>query len=187
MTFSRIIARPLLSSVFLLGGYNALRNASAIAPMAAPVTDKIVPLVQKAAPSLPIPQDPKTLVRINAAVQIAAALTLATGRAPRLSATVLATSLVPTTIAGHPFWDESDPTTRKAQLLAFVQNASVLGGLLIAAGDTEGKPGVAWRAGRGAKDARREARNFATSARREAKHLAGSARREAKLAKAQLT
>ena len=52
----------------------------------------------------------------------------------------------------------------------------MLGGLLIAAGDTEGKPGVAWRARRAAKDARREAR-----------HLAATARREAKLAKAQLT
>ena len=47
---------------------------------------------------------------------------------------------------------------------------------MIAAGDTDGKPGVAWRARRAAKDARRETR-----------HLAATARREAKLAKAQLT
>jgi hypothetical protein len=51
----------------------------------------------------------------------------------------------------------------------------MLGGLIIAAGDTEGKPGVAWRARRAARDARREAG-----------HLAGTARREAKLAAAQL-
>ncbi|MDP2774081.1 MAG: hypothetical protein Q8O61_11055, partial [Nocardioides sp.] len=60
--------------------------------------------------------------------------------------------------------------------LHFFKNISVLGGLVIAAGDTDGKPGVAWRARRVAKDARREA-----------KHLGHSARREAKLAKAQLT
>jgi hypothetical protein len=52
----------------------------------------------------------------------------------------------------------------------------MLGGLLLAAVDTEGKPGVAWRARRAAADVRREA-----------KVLAKSARREARLARAQLT
>jgi hypothetical protein len=52
----------------------------------------------------------------------------------------------------------------------------MLGGLLLAGVDTEGKPGVAWRA-----------RHAATDVRREARHLAKGARREAKLARAQLT
>jgi hypothetical protein len=51
----------------------------------------------------------------------------------------------------------------------------MLGGLMIASVDTEGRPGVAWRARRAAKDVRREAR-----------HLGRSARREAKLAAAQI-
>lgn len=174
MTLSRIIARPLLASTFFLGATNALRNADAMAAKAAPVTAKIVPAAQKAVPSAPLPTDPKTWVRINAGVQVVAGLAFATGRAPRLSAAALATSLVPTTIAGHAFWAEQDPAAKKAQLMGFVKNASILGGLLIAAGDTEGKPGVAWRTRRVAKDARREA-----------KHLATSARREAKLVKAQ--
>jgi uncharacterized membrane protein YphA (DoxX/SURF4 family) len=89
---------------------------------------------------------------------------------------VLAATLVPTTAAGHRFWEEHDPTAKGQQRLHFFKNVSMLGGLLIAAGDTDGKPGVAWRTRRAAKDARREA-----------KHLAASARREAKLAKAQLT
>ena len=49
-------------------------------------------------------------------------------------------------------------------------------GLIIAAGDTDGKPGVVWRTRRVAKDARREAG-----------HLAATARREARLAKAKVT
>ena len=89
---------------------------------------------------------------------------------------MLAATLVPTTAAGHRFWEESDPAARAQQRVHFFKNVSMLGGLLIAAGDTDGKPGVAWRARRAAKDARREA-----------KHLAATARREAKLAKAQLT
>jgi hypothetical protein len=51
-----------------------------------------------------------------------------------------------------------------------------VGGLLIAGVDTEGRPGVAWRAKRAAKDVRRETRQ-----------LARNARAEARLAKAQLT
>ena len=33
----------------------------------------------------------------------------ATGRLPRTARTVLAATLVPTTVAGHPFWEEDDP------------------------------------------------------------------------------
>ena len=46
---------------------------------------------------------------------------------------------------------------------------------MLASVDTEGKPGVAWRARRAARDARREATP-----------LAGTARREARLAAAKL-
>lgn len=176
MTLSRTIARPLLASTFVVGGVSALRNVDALAPKATPVTDRIVPLAQKAAPHANLPTDARAWVKINAGIQIGAGLALATGRLPRLSAALLAVSLVPTTVAGHPFWTESEPVARRTQFMAFVKNTSMLGGLLIAAGDTEGQPGLAWRAQRGAKDVRREAR-----------HLTSAARRETKLAKAQLT
>jgi putative oxidoreductase len=174
MTVSRTIARPLLASMFVVGGVNALRNADTFAARAKPVLDRVLPLAQKAVPVLP--SDHETVVRLNGATHVAAGLALATGRAPRISSAVLAASLVPTTLGGHRFWEEQDPAVRTQQRLSFFKNLSILGGLLIAAGDTDGKPGVAWRARRAAKDARREAR-----------HLAATARREAKLAKAQLT
>ncbi len=176
MTITRLLARPMLASIFVVGGVNALRNSEAHAAKAKPVTDRIVPVAQKAVPQAPIPTDPQTLVRINAGAQLLAAAALATGRAPRLSATVLAASLVPTTFAGHRFWEESDPQAKNMQRLQFAKNASVLGGLLLAGVDTEGKPGLAWRARRAAADVRREA-----------KQVAKDARREAKLARAQLT
>ena len=174
MSLSRTVARPLLASMFLVGGVNALRNADKLAVRAKPVLDRVAPLVKQS--PLPIPADHETLVRVNGAVHVTAGLALATGRAPRISAAVLAATLVPTTLGGHRFWEEQDPTVRTQQRMSFFKNVSMLGGLLIAAGDTDGKPGVAWRARRAAKDARREA-----------KHLATTARREAKLAKAQLT
>lgn len=166
----------MLASMFVFGGVNAIKNAEGHAVAAKPVTDRFVPLAQKAVPGAPIPTDAVTLVRINGAAQLVAGLALATGRAPRLSAMVLAGSLVPTTLAGHRFWEESDPGQRKTQQIQFVKNVSMFGGLLLAGVDTEGKPGLVWRAKRAATDTRREARQ-----------LAKEARREARLAKAQLT
>lgn len=160
MTAIRMIARPMLASVFFIGAANALKNAEALGPKAQPVTDKVVPAAKQAVPQAPIPEDPTTLVRVNAVVQIVAAAALATNRYPRVSSSVLAASLVPTTIAGHAFWKESDPAEAKAQRLAFFKNVSTLGGLLLAGVDTEGKPGVAWRARRAAKDAAREAKHL---------------------------
>lgn len=171
MTLTRLIARPMLATEFVAGGINALRNTDVMADRAKPVTDRLVPLLQKAAPNAPVPTDPKTLVRINAGVHIAAGLALATGRAPRLSALTLAATLVPTTVAGHRFWEESDPSARAAQRTHFLKNVSILGGLVLAGVDTEGRPGLAWRA-----------KHAATGARREAKHLRKAAKREAKLA-----
>jgi uncharacterized membrane protein YphA (DoxX/SURF4 family) len=156
MTISRLVARPLLASTFVVGPLNALKNIDANAAKSKKVTERIVPLVERA--GLPAPTDPKAWVRINAGLQILAAVGLATGKAPRLSSAVLASSLIPTTVAGHPFWEETDPAAKTRQRLQFFKNLSLLGGLLIAAGDTNGRPGVAWRARHAAKDARRTAR-----------------------------
>jgi uncharacterized membrane protein YphA (DoxX/SURF4 family) len=60
-------------------------------------------------------------------------------------ALVLGASLVPTTLAGHAFWDVEDPAERQAQTLQFLKNASMLGGLVFAALDTGGRPSVFWR------------------------------------------
>ena len=55
---------------------------------------------------------------------------LALGRAPRLSALALATSLIPTTLAGHAYWTIEDPATRKLQRIQFHKNMAMIGGLL---------------------------------------------------------
>jgi uncharacterized membrane protein YphA (DoxX/SURF4 family) len=167
MAISRVFARPMLASMFVVGGLDSVRNAATKAEAASPVTARLVPLLQRAVPQLP--SDPITLVRINGVVQVLAGLGLASGKAPRISSMVLAATLVPTTAAGHRFWEQQDPTARAQQRTHFLKNVSMFGGLVIAAGDTAGQPGVAWRARRAAKDARREAKHLATAARREAR------------------
>jgi putative oxidoreductase len=173
MTVTRLIARPMLASMFVVGGVNALKNTEAVAERARPITESVLPVAQgvarKVAPGVSLPRDPKTLVRVNAVTQLVAGLTLATGRAPRLSALALAASLVPTTVAGHRFWEESDPAARANQKIHFFKNVSMLGGLVIAGVDTEGRPGLAWRARHAASDVRREARHVGKAAKREAK------------------
>ncbi|MCW2846428.1 MAG: DoxX family protein [Marmoricola sp.] len=174
MTVTRLIARPLLASTFVVGGVSALKNAPALAAKAKPVTDRLRPALAKAAPQVSIPEDTVTLVRINAAAQIVAGVALARGRAPRLSSTVLAASLLPTTVAGHQFWKESDPTVKANQQIHFFKNLSMVGGLLLASVDTEGRPGVAWRARHGAGAVRREAKHLRREAKLQAKVAAKS-------------
>ena len=140
----RRIARPMLASIFVAGGVDALRNPAGKAAVAQGFIDGSVQALPGAM-TAKVPTDAETLIRINGAVQIAAGLLFASGRFPRPAAAILAGSLVPTTVAGHAFWNETDPALKAQQRTQFVKNVSLLGGLLIAAADTEGKPSLAWR------------------------------------------
>ena len=185
----RALARPLLSVIFVVQGANAIRNPEPLVPKAQPVTDRLVPVVKKVAPpqvSDRLPETTANLVRLNGAVQVVGGLALATGKGRRLGAATLAATLLPVTVAGHPFWQMKDKESRQAQRIQFMKNLGLLGGLLLAAVDTEGKPGVAWRASHGAKAAKRETKRGAKAAKREAKDLAREAKHAAKLAKAEL-
>ena len=167
MAITRRLARPLLASAFVAGGATILRDPSGAAVRARSLTHKIGPALTKR--SVPVPTDPLTLVRATAAVQVGAALALATGRAPRTSATILIITLVPSTLLNHPFWAAATAEERSHDLSETARNAALAGGLILAAVDTEGKPGVAWRTRRTARDAKREARHLARTARLEAK------------------
>ena len=76
----------------------------------------------------------------------------------------MAGTLVPTTLAGHRFWEADEETDQAQQRIHFLKNLSMLGGLLIAAADTAGKPSLAWRTRNAAKTARREATLVARTA-----------------------
>jgi putative oxidoreductase len=170
MTLVRRVARPMLAAMFVVGGLDQLKHPSTKA-------DTARPLVEKLAPAIGLPDDTELLVRANGAAMVGAGALLALGRLPRLASTVLAATLVPTTVAAHSFWNEQDPKVRAQQKVQFFKNVSLLGGLLIAAVDTAGKPGLAYRAHMVNDSAHRTARQT----RREARHLAHATAREAKL------
>jgi putative oxidoreductase len=142
MALSRLVARPLLSSMFVFGGLDSLLHPDSKVKAAEAVT---VPLTERV-PALP--GDARTLVRVNGAVQVGAGLLLATGRWRRIASLALIGSIIPTTFAGHRFWEEDDEGTRRLQTVHFLKNLGLLGGLILAAVDTEGRPSLGWRARR---------------------------------------
>jgi uncharacterized membrane protein YphA (DoxX/SURF4 family) len=170
MTLLRAAARTMLASYFVASGVKALRNPGPLVPLAEPLADRFVPLLKQYAPeqiARYVPEDAKSLVRVNGATQVIGGLALATGKGRRLGAVLLAVSLVPSTIAKHPFWSRSDPDEKALDRSQFVKNVSLLGGVLLASADTEGKPSLAWRAQKGgqhlAKDTRKAAKKLTTS------------------------
>lgn len=174
--------------MFVTGGIDALRNPAPKVPAAADVAP------QAAAPFPGLrDQNTETLIRINGGVQLGAGVLLALGRLPRLSALALATSLVPTTAAGHRFWEERDKARRQQQQIHFLKNVSMFGGLLLAAMDTEGKPGLMWRtrhsvdhAGTALRRTRRDARHSVDHAGTVLRRTRRKARLAAKAARASL-
>ncbi len=116
----------LLSGMFVSGGLDALIRPKGKVPKAEVVTE---PAIEE----LGLDLDTEQLVRLNGAVQVAGGLMLAGGVLPRVAATALAGSLIPTTLAGHRFWAEEDPQARAAQRIQFLKNMSMLGGLLLVA------------------------------------------------------
>jgi uncharacterized membrane protein YphA (DoxX/SURF4 family) len=151
----------MLAAIFISGGINALRSPEGHVQAARPVLDAVSPAVDKAVEVAPIDERPsdETLVKIDAGVKIAAGTMLALGKAPRLASTALAASLIPTTLAGHRFWEETDPQVRAQQQVHFFKNVSLLGGLMIASADTAGKPSLGWRGRRAAEAAGRRERH----------------------------
>lgn len=119
--------RVLTAPIFITGGYSALTSPGGRVAAAAPTLAAIreyVPI---------LPEDDELLVRVNGGLQLLAGTTMALGIKPRSSAFALAASLVPTTLAGHAFW-EMEGADAAAHKTHFSKNAAALGGLLLVAG-----------------------------------------------------
>ena len=155
----------MLASIFVVQGVRALTKPDANAENALQLTERVKPLLEKVDPR--IPTDARTLVQIKGAADVLAGIALATGHFTRPAAAVLAAGLVPATIA--------DAQARKGDVL---KNLGLLGGLLLAAVDTEGRPGLSYRAGHAADRSQRSIKR----SQRSVKRAVRTARREAKIA-----
>lgn len=148
----RRIARPLLAAPFVVDGVTACVDPS-------PRLKAADALLQQGRRRLPdaaackLNVDPGTVVRVNAGAQVLAGALLACGKAPRSAAFVLAATVIPTAVTEQDFWAEPDPDRKAAKRIAFLKDAGLLGGLLIASADTEGRPSLSWRGRRAAQQA----------------------------------
>jgi putative oxidoreductase len=150
MTVVRAVARPMLASIFAIQGYDTMSNPKRVAARAERV---VRPLAER----VPIvPDQTEEAVRLNGAIQFTAGSLLALGVWPRLSALAIAATLVPTTVAGHRFWEAENEQDRAQQRIQFLKNLAIFGGLLITAADTAGRPSLAWRGRHAARSARRD-------------------------------
>jgi uncharacterized membrane protein YphA (DoxX/SURF4 family) len=145
----RRIARPLLSVAFIGQGVDALRNPKPAAEAARPAMEGMRKLPDPVGSN--VPADAETFARLNAAVQVGGGLLLATGKLPRLASAALAFTVIPGSLGGHMFWAQPDPERKAEERRAFMTDLSLLGGLIIAAVDTEGKPSLGWRGRRAAR------------------------------------
>ncbi|HKN89023.1 MAG TPA: DoxX family protein, partial [Acidimicrobiia bacterium] len=87
------------------------------------------PRVEKAA-ALGLPIEPELAVRVNGAAMVLGGAALLLDKLPRLAALGLVAAMIPTTAAGHAFW-EAEGAERKAQEIQFLKNAALVGGLLL--------------------------------------------------------
>jgi putative oxidoreductase len=168
----------MLASIFIVQGFDTLLHPERVVPAAEPVVRPIAERVSV------VPDQVEQAVRINGAVQLVAGSMLALGRWPRLSALAIAATLVPTTYAGHRFWESNDKQERAQQRIHFLKNLTIFGGLLIAAGDTGGNPSVAWRGRHAVKSAQHDVTLATKSAKAQAKTVKASAKAAKASAKA---
>lgn len=131
----RRLARPLLASIFMYGGLDAARSPGSKAGAAENVNASAM------AAKLGL-SNTEQLVRANGIAQVVGGLALATNRVPRFAALGLVASLIPTTAAGHRFWEQDEPAAKAQQRTQFVKNLSIIGGLLLAVVDTGGRESV---------------------------------------------
>jgi uncharacterized membrane protein YphA (DoxX/SURF4 family) len=144
----RRIARPLLSAVFIGQGVETLRNPKVSLDAAQTAVTALQTLPDPVGSK--VPSDPETAARINAAVQVGGGLLLATGKLPRIASAALAFTVIPGSLGGHLFWSEPDPELKVQKRRDLLTDLSLLGGLIIAAADTAGKPSLGWRGRRAA-------------------------------------
>jgi uncharacterized membrane protein YphA (DoxX/SURF4 family) len=135
VSISRRIARPLLASIFIVDGIQAIRNPAGNNG----VVDADSPALGEG------PDNTLTVVRLNGVVQAGGGVLLAIGKFPRLAALALIGTIVPTTYAGQRFWEETDDIKRAEQRIQLLKNLGLLGGLILVAVDTDGAPSVSWR------------------------------------------
>ena len=114
MSMFKSLSHKMLAAMFISGGVNNFLRPERVAPKVANAG------VAEA----------KQATALQGALMLLGGTLLALDIMPKLSALVLAGTLVPTTLVGHPFWKEENPANRANQQIQFFKNLAMFGGLL---------------------------------------------------------
>jgi putative oxidoreductase len=122
MSIGKALGRALLSGMFIHGGYHAAKEPGGRVAMA-----------EKAGvPSAEL------MVKVDGSLMVLGGILLALGIRPRLAALILAGCLIPTTYAGHQFWNQETKQASDQQLTQFMKNLAMLGGLIVVLAEERG-------------------------------------------------
>jgi putative oxidoreductase len=119
--FVGAMGRILLSVIFLLSGVSKLMDWNGTAAY----------MQAKAMPAVGF------FLAAAIAVEILGGLSLLLGMKARLGATLLFLYLIPTTLIFHNFWGVESGPERMNQMLHFLKNLTIMGGLLVVASVSE--------------------------------------------------
>src|SRR6478609_9278134 len=100
MSLATRLGQLLLSGIFIKAGFDAAREPGGR-------TRKAEMMVG--------PENAELAVRAHGAAMVAGGIALALDVQPRLAALGLIAALIPTTLAGHPFWNEETPAGKGTQ------------------------------------------------------------------------
>jgi putative oxidoreductase len=127
-----IISRILVAMIFLLNGLGIISQAQ-------PAKE----LLEHGAPANAVP-----FLMVGArTLEVVAGLCLAFGIYPRLAAIALSAFLIPATFTAHAFWRVAGTASYTPQLLNFLKNTAMIGGLFFIAA-TRSQPTLLPRASR---------------------------------------
>nr|WP_269076546.1 DoxX family membrane protein [Arthrobacter antioxidans] len=171
VTLVRVIARPLIASSFVVSGVDRLRTAGATAPQLKPVLTGVAKIVPSAGA---ITGNEKLVGQVLGATQVGAAVLLGIGRFSRVAALLLTLTTTVNALVDYRSADASSPEGKKARRSQLLKNLSLIGAVLLAAVDTNGRPGIAWRAEHLATDARRQLKKADKAVRKTASDVVGS-------------
>ena len=132
-SLAALAGRIALSAIFLLSGFNKITNWSGTADH----------MAHQGLPAVPL------LLAGAIAFEILGGLSLLLGFFGRLGAAALIVFLIPTTLIFHAFW-AVDPAQQQNQMIHFMKNLAILGGLLMAVAHGTGRYSLDRQFGRSA-------------------------------------
>ncbi len=120
--YAVVMGRVLVALVFLANGFGIIPQAQAAKELA-----------EAGAPAALVP----FLMLVARTIEVVGGFGLILGIYPRIAAVALIAFLVPATLAGHAFWQAAGTPAYIPQLLNFLKNVAMTGGLLFIAATSD--------------------------------------------------